>query len=118
MKEKIEQKKRRLQPWPRFARRLGMSAAFMVAIVGTALVAGILGYHKIARLSWVDSLLNASMILTGMGPVDPMKDNASKLFASAYALFSGVVFLSAVGVLLSPVLHRFLRAFHIDDDSL
>jgi hypothetical protein len=113
-----EKKPRKLQPWPSFARRLAISFSIMITIVTLALLAGILGYHSIAHLSWVDSLLNASMILTGMGPVDPMKDNASKMFASAYALFSGVVFLSAVGVLLSPVLHRILRAFHIDDDGL
>jgi hypothetical protein len=112
-----ENKVQRLSPWPKFARRLAKSFAAMVAIVSAALLAGILGYHSIAHLSWVDSLLNASMILTGMGPVDPMKDTASKLFASAYALFSGVVFLSAVGVLLSPIAHRLLHAFHIDDSG-
>jgi hypothetical protein len=100
-----------------FVRRVAKSFAAMVAIVGTALSAGIIGYHSIAHLSWVDSLLNASMILTGMGPVDPMKDTAAKLFASAYALFSGVVFLSAVGVLLAPIVHRILHAFHIDDSG-
>jgi hypothetical protein len=110
-----EKKVQRLSPWPKFARRLAKSFAAMAAIVSAALLAGIIGYHSIAHLSWVDSLLNASMILTGMGPVDPMKDTASKLFASAYALFSGVVFLSAVGVLLSPIVHRLLHAFHIDD---
>lgn len=111
-------KQRKLQPLPNFARRLGISAAIMAGIVGLALLAGVLGYHSIAHLGWVDAFLNASMILTGMGPVDPMKDDAAKLFASAYALFSGVVFLSAVGVLLSPILHRILRAFHIEDDGL
>ena len=55
------------------------------------------------------------MILTGMGPVDPMKDTPSKLFASAYALFSGVVFLSAVAIVLSPVLHRIVHSFHINE---
>jgi hypothetical protein len=113
-----EKKVRKLQPWPSFARRLGISFSIMITIVTLALLAGVVGYHSIAHLSWVDSILNASMILTGMGPVDPMKDAAAKIFASAYALFSGVVFLSAVGVLLSPVLHRILRAFHIDDDGL
>lgn len=110
-----ENKVQRLAPWPKFARRLGKSFAAMFIIVSAALLAGIVGYHSIAHLSWVDSLLNASMILTGMGPVDPMKDTASKVFASAYALFSGVVFLSAVGVLLSPIVHRLLHAFHIED---
>jgi hypothetical protein len=107
----------KLLPWPRFARRVALSFAVTLGIVFTALSAGILGYHTVAHLSWIDSLLNASMILTGMGPVDPMKDTASKLFASAYALFSGVVFLSAVGIVLSPILHRIIHAFHMDEDE-
>ena len=95
---------------------MGITFLVTLGIVAVALLIGILGYHLIARLSWIDSLLNASMLLTGMGPVDPMKDTASKLFASAYALFSGVVFLSAVGIVLSPVFHRIIHAFHMDDD--
>jgi hypothetical protein len=113
MYEKLGDK---LLPWPRFARRMGITFLVTLGIVAVALLIGILGYHLIAHLSWIDSLLNASMILTGMGPVDPMKDTASKLFASAYALFSGVVFLSAVGIVLSPVFHRIIHAFHMDDD--
>jgi hypothetical protein len=105
----------RLLPWPRFARRMAVTFLVTLGIVAVALLIGILGYHLIAGLSWIDSILNASMILTGMGPVDPMKDTASKLFASAYALFSGVVFLSAVGIVLSPVFHRIIHAFHMDD---
>ena len=112
---RFEKNGERLATWPRFARRMAISLIITLTIVTVALMAGVLGYHAIAKLSWVDSLLNASMILTGMGPVDPMKDTASKLFASAYALFSGVVFLSAVGVVLSPILHRIIHAFHIDD---
>jgi hypothetical protein len=114
MYEKLGDK---LLPWPRFARRMGVTFLVTLGIVVVALLIGILGYHLIAGLSWIDSLLNASMILTGMGPVDPMKDTASKLFASGYALFSGVVFLSAVGIVLSPVFHRIIHAFHMDDDS-
>lgn len=96
-----------------------MATTFLVtlAIVCVALLIGVSGYHLIAGLSLVDSILNASMILTGMGPVDPMKDTFSKLFASAYALFSGVVFLSAVGIMLSPIFHRIIHAFHMDDDD-
>jgi hypothetical protein len=75
-----------------------------------------MGYHSFARLGWIDSILNASMILTGMGPVDPMTTTAAKLFASAYALFSGVVFLSAMGIILTPIFHRVLHAFHMDED--
>jgi len=91
-----------------------MSALLVFGIVFTALFAGVLGYHAIAKLGWIDAILNASMILTGMGPVDPMKTSAAKLFASAYALFSGVVFLSAIGIALAPVFHRILHRFHMD----
>lgn len=111
-----ERKGERLLSLPRFARRMALALGLTAAIVAVSLLAGTLGYHLIAGLGWIDALLNASMILTGMGPVDPMKDTASKLFASAYALFSGVVFLSAVAILLSPILHRIVHAFHIDDE--
>ena len=70
---------------------------------------------RVDDLPWLDALLNASMILTGMGPVDAMKDNAAKWFASFYALFSGVAFLSTMAVFLSPMVHRFLHLHHLDD---
>ncbi len=79
-----------------------------------SLLIGILGYHFFERLSWLDSLLNASMILGGMGPVNPVQTNAGKLFASFYALFSGLVLLVAVGVIFAPIFHRFLHKFHLD----
>ena len=107
----------RLLPWPKFARRMAMSLLLTLAIVFVALLGGAIGYHCIAGLPWIDSFLNASMILTGMGPVDPMKDSAAKIFASAYALFSGVVFLSAVSIVLAPIFHRVVHAFHMDDDE-
>ncbi len=94
-----------------------LSFLLTLGIVATALMIGVLGYHCIARLTWIDAVMNASMILTGMGPVATMTDTPSKLFASAYALFSGVVFLSAVGIVLSPVFHRILHKFHLDDDD-
>ena len=75
---------------------------------------GMVGYHQIAGLSWLDALLNASMILTGMGPVNEMTTVGAKLFASFYALFSGVAFLTIVAVLLAPAVHRFLHRFHLD----
>ena len=106
MYEKIGEK---LLPWPGFLMRMALSFGITLLIVFFALGAGVLGYHVIAGLPWVDALLNAAMILTGMGPVDPMKDTASKLFATAYALFSGV------GIVLAPVFHRVVHAFHIDD---
>ncbi len=112
-----ERKTEQLLPWPQFARRLALSALVAFAIVASGLVIGILGYRYVAHLDWIDALLNASMILTGMGPISPMIDDAAKLFASAYALFSGVVFLSGVGIVLSPLFHRILHRFHLEDDS-
>lgn len=94
-----------------------MSLGISAAIIFGALFAGVLGYHTIARLGWVDSILNASMILTGMGPVSPMDTTSAKLFASAYALFSGIVFLSAMGIVLAPVFHRIIHKFHLEDDD-
>lgn len=95
---------------------LRLVRSFLIAssLVAFSLGIGIWGYHSIAGLSWVDSLLNASMILTGMGPVDPMNGNGSKIFASFYALFSGVAFLTMVAVLFAPVIHRFFHRFHLD----
>ncbi len=111
----FEKKGEKLLPWPRFFGRMALSGLLAFGIVSAALAIGVAGYHSIARLRWIDAILNASMILTGMGPVDPMTSTAAKLFASAYALFSGVVFLSAVGIVLAPVFHRILHAFHIAD---
>jgi hypothetical protein len=110
-----EKKQEKLLPWPKFILRLARSLLATVTVVFVALGVGILGYHAIAHLGWVDSILNASMILTGMGPVDPMKDTAAKLFASAYALFSGVVFLSAMAIVMAPILHRIFHACHLSD---
>jgi hypothetical protein len=110
----FEHKKEKLLPLPRFGMRVLLFFGVAALLVFTALAIGIIGYHGIAKLTWLDALLNAAMILTGMGPVNPMTTPASKLFASAYALFSGVVFLSSVGVLFSPVLHRLLHRFHLE----
>ena len=98
----------------RYLRAMGLSGA----VVGVSLSFGVLGYHLIAGLNWVDSLLNAAMILAGMGPVNVLNSDAAKVFASAYALFSGVVFISATGILLSPVFHRVLHRFHIEEQDL
>lgn len=111
----FERRTEALLPFPGFIRRLGCSLLLATGVISTALAIGVVGYHCIAGLSWVDSLLNAAMILTGMGPVATMSTRASKLFATAYALFSGVVFLSAVGLVLSPIFHRFLHRFHLDE---
>ena len=88
------------------------SAALLVA-----LGVGILGYHSFEDLSWVDATLNASMILGGMGPVSDLQTVGGKLFASAYALFSGVLFIGLMGVVLAPFAHRLLHGFHMKDDE-
>ena len=82
-------------------------------MVGTAWLIGILGYRILEGMSWIDAILNSAMILGGMGPVDPLHTNAGKLFASFYALFSGVIFLVSVGVLIAPMFHRLLHTFHL-----
>lgn len=76
---------------------------------------GVFGYHLIENMSWVDSLLNASMILGGMGPVNELRTDTGKIFASLYALFSGIVFLVTAGIILAPAVHRLLHSMHIDD---
>lgn len=98
----------------RFLATAARAAGLSVAILSAALGVGILGYHYLAGLGWLDALLNAAMILGGEGPVDPMTTPAAKLFASFYAIFGGIVFVSAAGVFLAPAVHRFLHRFHLE----
>ncbi len=79
----------------------------------SSLGVGVLGYHSTEHLSWIDALLNASMILGGMGPVDPIKTVAGRFFASFYSLFSGIIFLVVAGVLVAPVVHRMMHQMHL-----
>ena len=95
-------------------RRVVRHLLLALLVVGIALAIGIFGYHFIARLGWIDSLLNASMILGGMGPVDPLKSNAAKIFASFYALFSGLAFIGIASLMVAPFAHRLLHRFHIE----
>ncbi len=115
---RFERRNEPLLPRRVFYQRLLAYFAFSVLIIGGSLGIGVLGYHLTEHLSWLDSLLNASMILGGMGPVDSLKTDAGKLFASFYALFSGMVFLVAVGILMAPVVHRFLHSFHVPPDDV
>ncbi len=112
-----ERKGDKLLPFPRFIGRVGLAFLSALCIVLVGLLIGVIGYHFIARLAWIDSILNSAMILTGMGPVDPMKTTAAKLFASAYALFSGVIFLTSIGIVLAPVFHRVVHKFHLEESS-
>ncbi len=83
-----------------------------------ALGIGVIGYHVFVGLPWIDALLDASMILGGMGPVNPITTTSGKLFASFYALFSGLFFIAAAGVLLAPFLHRLLHRFHLEQKGI
>jgi hypothetical protein len=100
-----------------FAKRLAFNgiAAFILLIFSLGL--GMAGYHFLEGLSWIDSILNASMILGGMGPVAPLQTISGKLFASFYALYSGMVLLAAVGILATPIYHRFMHRFHLAEDK-
>jgi hypothetical protein len=100
-----------------FIRRLALNGLIGILLLMFSLGIGILGYHYLEGLSWIDALLNASMILGGMGPVNPIRTNIGKVFASFYALYSGVVLLASVGVLATPILHRFLHHFHLADEE-
>ena len=109
-----EHRNERLLPRRQFLGRLASHGAFVIGLGAVSLLAGMAGYHWLEGLSWIDSFLNASMILGGMGPVAPLLTPAGKLFAGVYALYSGMVLLVMVGVLLAPVLHRLLHRFHLD----
>lgn len=109
-----EHHKDRLLTRSEFAMRVMQSGAVVLIAVAVALSVGIVGYHFFNKLPWIDALLDASMILGGMGPVNPITTTAGKLFASVYALFSGLFFIATTGLLLAPFLHRFLHKFHLE----
>lgn len=113
----FEHKSEPLLPRQEFFGRVLRYLGFSFLILSFSLGIGVIGYHVLNELSWTDAFLNASMILTGMGPVDVMKNDASKWFASVYAIFSGVAFLTTVAIFLSPVVHRFMHKLHLEDDG-
>ena len=98
----------------KFARRVARHFGLALLIVALGLGIGVVGYHWLGELSWIDSLLNASMILGGMGPIDPLHSSAAKIFASCYALFSGLAFVGIASLIIAPFAHRFLHRFHLD----
>lgn len=102
-----------LLPRREFFRRVAGHAALVFAIVAGSLGLGTLGYRLTQGMPWLDALLNASMILTGMGPVTPLETAAAKLFASMYALYSGLVFVAVNGILVAPFAHRILHQLHL-----
>lgn len=103
-----------LAPRGVFAMILLRNLAVVAALIAASLAIGAIGYHAFAGLSWLDATLNASMILTGMGPVDPLVTRAAKIFGIAYSLFSGVAFLTIVAILLAPAVHRLIHRLHLE----
>lgn len=110
----FERKHEKLIPPSAFAKRMLGAVGLALVLIGPALLIGIAGYHWIDQLDWIDSLLEASMILGGMGPVNPLHNDAAKMFASAYALFSGLVLIGVMGIILTPITHRLLHKFHAE----
>jgi hypothetical protein len=100
-----------------FVLRLVAHVGVALAVVGVGLGIGILGYRTTEHLSWLDAALNAAMILGGMGPVNELHTSAGKIFAIFYSLFSGIMFLVAVGVMIAPAAHRLLHRLHLEGDS-
>jgi zinc transporter ZupT len=117
MIHRFEHRRQPLASRELFVRRIRRYLALSFIIIAVSLGIGVLGYHYTEGLPWLDALLNASMILGGMGPVDAVRTPAGKWFASFYALFSGMVLLVAAGVLIAPVFHRFLHRFHLEIDD-
>jgi len=111
---RYEHKTEPLLPFRRFIARMMVHISVGLLVIAGSLGGGILGYHHFEHLPWLDALLNASMILGGMGPVDPVRTPAGKAFASGYALFSGIIFLAVVGIMMAPAAHRLLHRLHLE----
>ncbi len=113
-----ERRHDQLAPRSVFIKRLIAALAVAVGLILLALMIGIAGYHFIAGFDWIDSLLEASMILGGMGPIKELPGQGAKFFASIYALFSGIIFIGVMGIILSPVVHRIMHKFHVDEKDV
>jgi hypothetical protein len=100
-----------------FAGRVAASFGAAAALIAASLLAGMVGYHVLEGLAWIDAFANAAMILSGMGPLDPPRTWGGKLFAGLYALYSGLAVILAAGILFTPVVHRMLHQFHLEDSG-
>jgi hypothetical protein len=96
-----------------FRKRIRKSVLTGIVILIISLLFGVVGYHYTGNIPWLDALHNASMILSGMGPVVEIKTVGGKWFSSFYALFSGIVFITNIGIILAPAIHRFFHRMHV-----
>ena len=110
-----EHRKQPLASKTTFYQRILKNIIIALIIMAVCLIIGVVGYHYADNIPWIDAIHNASMILSGMGPVVEIKSDAGKIFSSAYALFSGVIFLSIVGFILAPAIHRIFHRLNRDD---
>ena len=110
-----EGRREKLAPFSVFAQRLAGAVGLACGVIALVLFMGISGYHWLGGFDWIDSLLEASMILGGMGPVNPLKTTGAKLFASGYALFSGLVFIGIAGIVVAPWVHRLFHWIHVEE---
>ena len=110
----FEHRNEPLLPRRHYYRRLSRHGAIAAGLLLVGLLIGMFGYHDFEGQSWTNAFANAAMILSGMGPLDPIKTAAGRIFAGIYAIFSGVAFLTTVGILLAPVVHRGLHRFHLE----
>lgn len=108
-------RRRNILPPKAFAKRMLIYFLISFGFMAFSLLVGVLGYHYIAELDWVDSFYLSSMILTGMGPTSDISCVAGKIFSSFYALFSGIVFLTTAAIFISPIAHRLLHLLHVED---
>jgi hypothetical protein len=113
-----ERRHEALAPRSVFVKRIIASLVVAFCLILVALLIGIGGYHFLAGFNWIDSLLEASMILGGMGPVNQLPNDGAKVFASIYALFSGLILIALMGIILAPVAHRVMHKFHVDEKDV
>jgi hypothetical protein len=112
----FEHRSKPLLPRRQFYARLARSAGIALLLVVLALGIGMVGYRAFEPMSWVDAFVNAAMILSGMGPVSSLQTDGGKIFAGCYALFSGLAFITSLGIIFAPVFHRFLHKFHLEEN--
>jgi hypothetical protein len=113
-----ENKNTPLIPRRIFVRRVSRVGLKGVAVLVAALGVGMVGYHHFEGVSWVDAYVDAAMILSGMGPLGELHTTGGKIFAGTYALFSGVVLLTTIGVFLAPIVHRLFHKFHLANEEI
>lgn len=110
----FEHRSKPLLPRGQFYARLSRCVGVSAGVIVLALGVGMLGYHVFEKMPWVDAFVNAAMILSGMGPVGSLNTDAGKIFAGCYALFSGFAFVTCIGIIFTPIFHRFIHKFHLE----